>query len=272
MSMANSARVKASVFHDAARASNWQWSKTGGASGSRCVCEARVAPSGPASARWYIIPESSTACTSPRASAASASTSPSAVSPCFPRSRSWAATLPGVTPCSANQCRGTTCPWGESDAPVPTRLPARSATLAMPASWRATTTVRKSRSQSRIPSETVALGACVCSMTCASGPFHAMSISLRSRIGEEHEVEARNAGRDHVVFHALPNGAGGGVVRHAPEQHPLVHGRGGQELPTGGRLMGGHGRPEMRTRRREPRARYEAPRQREHRSRGAAHA
>mmetsp|Transcript_7411 Transcript_7411/g.27121 ORF Transcript_7411/g.27121 Transcript_7411/m.27121 type:complete len:201 (+) Transcript_7411:1665-2267(+) len=180
MSIAKRAFVNASVFHDASKASNWQWSNAGGASAKTCVCAASASPPGATRARRYIMSLSSTACTSPRASAASASTSPNAVSPCLPRSTSKAVTLPGFMSSSASHCSGTMWPCGESVAPVAMLLPAKSATFTMPASSRTTTTVAKSQSVSRMPSE-MAPGESSCVSTCANGPFHAMSIPPLSR-------------------------------------------------------------------------------------------
>mmetsp|Transcript_24210 Transcript_24210/g.46916 ORF Transcript_24210/g.46916 Transcript_24210/m.46916 type:complete len:204 (-) Transcript_24210:375-986(-) len=179
MSIANSALEKASVFHERSSVSNWQWSNTGGACSSTVTLSASAAASSPyipCSPRCHIMSLRIAASASPLASAARAWISPMAVSPCLPRSASQARMLAGLMPIECSQCTGTMCPWGESEAPVTTRLPARSWTEAMPASRRARHTVRKSQSTSRMPRLT-SPGWRLCASTCARGPFHAMSMT-----------------------------------------------------------------------------------------------
>mmetsp|Transcript_8260 Transcript_8260/g.25588 ORF Transcript_8260/g.25588 Transcript_8260/m.25588 type:complete len:203 (-) Transcript_8260:276-884(-) len=178
MDMAKRARSKASRLAGGSegRASNWQWLK--GGSGMTTKAEASRSPA--LTALVHMMVETKSASTRPSASAWITSSSPAAVSPCFPTSRS--KRIRSISPrtlgsCSLSAWSGRMQPCGESKHADATFFPARSDSVAIPDDFRATTLDSNPTSTSRIPSDRDLPPVRFWMRTWASGPLHATSIS-----------------------------------------------------------------------------------------------
>mmetsp|Transcript_54688 Transcript_54688/g.175412 ORF Transcript_54688/g.175412 Transcript_54688/m.175412 type:complete len:208 (-) Transcript_54688:218-841(-) len=182
MSILKRVVLKSSSFFlsSVASASNWQWLKTGTLAAPRTSSCSPVPPftSAALRARCHMRSETKPTSHSPFERAFITSTSPRAVSPCFPRSRSKKVTsnvFKGTSEDFRNW-KGKMQACGESRVPAARRLPWRSARLWMPAFLRTMMCVTKPQSTSRMPNDLLVPFVRFCVRTCARGPFQAMSM------------------------------------------------------------------------------------------------